>query len=350
MAEPVSDAQRIFVLGRLSRAKGGRASASELRKLLSGSEARKSGFDDGGVSADRTLGNLIAEGLIKEVGGARNTNEEAPHPHTRSVYLLTEKGDEQAKPASRPPKPDHSEQLLARQKAFILLQFFRAEDEGRALARSVLNAKLKTKTARETLELDSPTIAYDLFTLVEQGYLTERKQGSGAIYEPTDDGLQFLAATEQYETARFTLTGAQLNALLAAVRESGSGGVELTEPTSVTPTGGEETVPSPPSDSPALDDNAVLRIVESLRRGEFAHTRLIPIHEVRRRVAREFGPGAAGHEVFDAILSRLHSEGLLDMIAISDLRKATRDQLADSIEGVNETLFYLVSDHEPSRV
>jgi DNA-binding PadR family transcriptional regulator len=345
MTETASNAQRSLVLGRLSRAKGEKASSADLAKLLSGEVARESGFDDAGVAADRVVGELIAEGLVKEIGRAPETGGRAPHPHPRSAYQLTDQGKEQARLATRPAKPGHSDQLLARQKAFILLQFVRAEDEGRTLARSKLTPKLKTNTARITLEIDGPTIDYSLFTLTEQGCLNERKVGSGTVYELTDEGLRHLVAAEQYESAKFTLKGAQLNALLAVAREAAVQSLGPPEPDAVTAPAGEAGAPMP-----IFEGDAVLRILEEMRRGEYANTRLIPIHEVRRRVARDYGPGAAGHDVFDAVLRRLHGDGRLDMIAISDKRKSTREQLADSIEGVNEILFYVVSHHEPARV
>ena len=62
--------------------------------------------------------------------------------------------------------------------------------------------------------------------------------------------------------------------------------------------------------------------------------RMVPIHEVRTH-ATAMGLGRAD---FDAILMGMDVE----LRAISDLRNATHEQLADSIRGVNETLFYIV--------
>ena len=77
---------------------------------------------------------------------------------------------------------------------------------------------------------------------------------------------------------------------------------------------------------------------------------MVPIFEVRRRVGELLGPQAARHDVFDPRIRDLRRSGRLRTIAISDLRDATDEQLAESIKGINQTLFYLeASTHETSR-
>jgi hypothetical protein len=51
---------------------------------------------------------------------------------------------------------------------------------------------------------------------------------------------------------------------------------------------------------------------------------------------------AASHAMFDPILKQMRSEGNLDLIAISDGRDATQEQMDASIPGLNETIFYIV--------
>lgn len=65
-------------------------------------------------------------------------------------------------------------------------------------------------------------------------------------------------------------------------------------------------------------------------------TKLVPIHAVRASVV-------AGRDEFDRAMKEMRSNGL-EIIAISDNRKATQEQLADAIEGINETLFWVVVD------
>jgi hypothetical protein len=62
---------------------------------------------------------------------------------------------------------------------------------------------------------------------------------------------------------------------------------------------------------------------------------LVPIHEVRRQVP------AADRAAFDDAVRQLWREGKVRLVPLSDLSKATRQQLADGIPGVNETFFYL---------
>jgi hypothetical protein len=69
---------------------------------------------------------------------------------------------------------------------------------------------------------------------------------------------------------------------------------------------------------------------------------LVPIHAIRARVAAAGGPTGPA---FDAMLRKTHGR---DLIAISDLRKATKDQLAQAVPGVNETLFYVNVGRSPS--
>ena len=64
---------------------------------------------------------------------------------------------------------------------------------------------------------------------------------------------------------------------------------------------------------------------------------LVPIPVLRDRLAAKLGPAAAG-KVLDRVLLDKHGERL---IAISDLRKATKEQLAKAVPGVNETLYYV---------
>ena len=63
----------------------------------------------------------------------------------------------------------------------------------------------------------------------------------------------------------------------------------------------------------------------------------VPVHELRTH-ASSMGLSRAD---FDSLMRWMHSEGRLDIRAISDLRNASEREIADSLGGVNETLFWI---------
>ena len=68
----------------------------------------------------------------------------------------------------------------------------------------------------------------------------------------------------------------------------------------------------------------------------------MPIHEVRKRITAPLGETAARHDVLDEVILDLWREHhSLGLEGISDLSSATEQQLNDSIQGMNTTLFYL---------
>jgi hypothetical protein len=71
------------------------------------------------------------------------------------------------------------------------------------------------------------------------------------------------------------------------------------------------------------------------------HTAMVPIHEIRQRIAARQGERAARHDVLDERVRQLRREDRLRLISLSDLSRATPEQLADSIPGDNETFFYV---------
>ncbi len=54
---------------------------------------------------------------------------------------------------------------------------------------------------------------------------------------------------------------------------------------------------------------------------------LVPIHEIRSRVAAEHGPHAARHDVLDHVLREIHQSGGGKLLSISDTRGQTADEL-----------------------
>ena len=93
---------------------------------------------------------------------------------------------------------------------------------------------------------------------------------------------------------------------------------------------------------------SIVSEVTGLFNGKYADEGQVPIHEIRQRIKDSLGGQAASPKVFDAEMQRLRREGEIDLIAISDMRKSTQEQLDNSIEGVGETFFY-VTPHQPPR-
>jgi len=327
MAATSTEVQEASVLRVLGRAGGGRCSAGELKKKL-GAEA---GADDRAIEA------LIGAGLVAVTGGSKG----GPHPRPNASYRLTDAGRDR----NRPARPDHPDEQLQTQEAFVLLQVFRSRDQ--ALTRSDLNTKLKTNAAVRQLEFDvkgTPgTVDYHLAALVAKGALAEHRRSNSVFYTlDPDRGPAALAAAKQHEAVSFTLTGATLNALLAAARAAAPArivDIEADGPTEIEPpVNGPETARPRPTVGP----DEILDYVKRLGADRYAGKDLIPIHEVRRLVAQEHGDAAAGHPALDPILKEMRSEGQLRMIAISDNRDATQQQLDDSIPGMNEIIYYIV--------
>src|SRR5262249_37074808 len=133
----------------------------------------------------------------------------------------------------------------------------------------------------------------------------------------------YLAASSKHlEHAKFTIRGATLNTLVAAAREPS---FERVKPAS--PSGQQ---PHPSAQELA---EAVLAEFQELHQEKYGRSGLVPIYEVRRKIADRFGPNAARHDVLDEVISHLWRQGLVRMTAISDLRDASEDQLDDSIQG-----------------
>jgi hypothetical protein len=142
--------------------------------------------------------------------------------------------------------------------------------------------------------------------------------------------MKALAEARQHDNVSFQFKGETLNALITAARQSRSP-IEINTPP-----------PLPPPDPAHVQPHDIENYINQLALDKYAGHDLIPIHEIRAIVARNHGPEAASHPAFDPIIKQMRSGGLLKIIAISDNRDATSQQLNDSIPGMNETLFYVV--------
>ena len=287
---------------------------------------------------DQAITALIAAGKIALTGGGKTGH----HPRPKGSYSLTGAGKDHVKPT----KPEVSDDLLASQEAYLLIQFFRIKGGVESMSRSDLNGKLKTKAAKEKLELDprdnKDAIDYHLHNLLSAGSLEERRQGVSTIYTLIDDGRRALGLAKQYDDIPFTLTGAALNALLGAARDSTAKhhpkAAHHAEESQATP---EPAHHAPTKKSHPLEPQQIHDYIAQLKADKFAGRDLIPIHEVRSLVAHHHGTEAASHPTFDPMLKRMRSEGELEIIAIADSRDTPQQHLDDSIPGMNETLFFI---------
>ncbi|WP_422930237.1 hypothetical protein [Singulisphaera sp. PoT] len=331
MVETTSEPQRIAVLRIFERLNDPRLTAAELKKKLG--IGTKKGTDP--AEANQTLASLIEQGFLAISGGA----QDAPHPRPNAAYRLTREGIAHLRPA----RPDFSDELLQAQEAFILLQVFRAKEQ--KLTRSDLNGKLKSRAAVGQLEFDvkaaPETIDYHLAELVDKQCLTVLKRGVSISFELNPEkGAAALASSKQHEAVSFTLTGETLNALLTTARQSKVLHVAAVSAESgELPTVDMDNLETPPKTLSPLE---ISKFLDQLRTGKYAGKDLIPIHELRQLVGSNLGEALATHAVFDRIVKEMRSDGQLEVIAISDNRDATQEQLDDSIPGMNETLFYIV--------
>jgi hypothetical protein len=227
-----------------------------------------------------------------------------------------------------------SDALFAYQRALILLHVFRAPE--RKVTRSDLKRRLKTQVGKR-LELDGVGFTPVADSLVQGGYLDEKKRGRGVSYALTVHGLQLLASSEQYPSKGFEvrLRVESFNELLKSARESQCAQADSARPTAAV--------------APATLADVIIQTFDRLVRDKYSYTGMVPIHEVRWEVGERFGPQAAGHEVFDALVQQLRRDGRIALSSISIAGEASAQELNDSIPGLHETLFYMERPHEPAR-
>ncbi len=332
-ADPVAQA----VLKLFAEARDHRLSATSLKTKLAAA-AKKSGEASADAEqVDRAIATLIDDGKVALTGGGKVGH----HPRPKGSYRLTGSGKDHVKPG----KPDVSKDLLISQEGYLLIQFFRIKEGGSSMSRSDLNGKLKTKAAKEKLELDPAdnrdTIEYHLHHLVAAGRLTEERKGVSTIYGLTDEGRRALGSATYYDDIQFTLTGAALNELLAAARGPSTesrGEIAHQEDHHGARSPAHH---APAQHSAAIEPRQIHDYVAQLKADRFAGRDLIPIHEVRALVARQHGDEAASHPVFDRLLKGMRAEGDLKIIAIADSRETPQEHLDASIPGMNETLFFI---------
>jgi predicted transcriptional regulator len=340
--------QKAVLLYQLADAPDQKLGAGEANRKLS-QAARKTLHLTNAV-ANRLRQELVQEGLLETTRQGRKV-----------VYGLTERGREHVRTLERPLLPGRagekpvdessmSDELRGFQRAYLLLQLFLAE--GWTLTRKEANDRL-TRTVQQKLGLTKTLANRRRTTLAEQGYVRVTRVGRTEQYELTDDGLDYLSATEQPPSFEFRIRGEHLNALLEAARasaaEAGSTRAEWAGPTGAGAAGPDrpEAQEVPTERSPEQLREAVLAEFEELRRETYSRTGLVPIHAVRARIAEKYGERAAEHDVLDEQIRELWREGRLGVVPLSDPQSASGQQLDSSLPGTgNEMFFYLEAAQE----
>jgi DNA-binding PadR family transcriptional regulator len=324
MEKTANERVEIDFLKRIAQTKDSRLAAKSVKEWFDRKAKASERAASDPIDAEKIIAGLIENGFVDTSGGPK----EGPHPRAKASYRITDKGKHHIAP-TRPEIPDTQ---LKAQEAFILLQLFQlTPSKGPRVKRSDLNDKLKTTAAKAQLEFDTKndpnTVDYHLASLAARGCLTEFRKGSAFSYQLVPErGIAALVQAKQHDAVKFQLTGELLNALIDAAR----GSAPAAHPKEAPPTAKRE-----------LAARDIEKLITDLRANEYAGKNLIPIHAVRRVVREQFDAEAASHPVFDALVKQMRSDGQIRLIAITDIRDASPEEMADSIPGVNEALFYI---------
>ncbi len=324
--EAETQSQRAFLLGRMRDDRQHRVTAAALKKLPKAAVERLR-LDSGRIG--EVLAGLVEQGLVIQ------------GPVGKSVgWRLTESGAAYVRtlPASSPLlKAVHDDgQLLDRQKAFALFHLFIAR--GGQLSAAELRRKLTAAKAKP-LGFDARTARWVMALLVADGSVVEQRDGKSVFWQASAATPARLATLKQHPDIELTLTGEAFNALTSAglmtAAETRGAAPEALNSPAPSASGARATA------APADLAEVVLSEFRELLREKHWHTGMVPIHEVRRRVATRNGEQAARHDVLDDRVRQLRRQERVRLISLSDLSRATPEQLADSIPGDNETFFYL---------
>jgi predicted transcriptional regulator len=325
----LSQWQQAFLLGQVADAGEDGKPLGELNKGIRAEAKRQLRID--ATSANKVRAELVARGYLAIRKKGRQVR-----------YVLTEAGREYLVGLDKPllneeprlpsvNEANITDEVREAQRAYLLLQLLDAE--GRSLPKGEAN-KIP-EALRTGLGLTPAAANYRRARLAEQGYLQIRKVNRSEEYELTTHGLDFLATCDSHLAhATFPIRGATLNTLLSAARDSSFGR-------------DRRALPPDKLAVPQVQElaDAVLAQFQELRREQHGRDGLVPIHEVRQKIAQRFGEGAARHDVLDEIILDLWRQGKLRLTAISDLREANEQELNDSIPGEGQTYFYLETAH-----
>jgi hypothetical protein len=324
--------QHAYLLEQLTAEGAGSKSAGELNKKITAAAKR-----------ELQLSPDVANRVRREL--AEHHHLEVNRQGQTVRYALTEAGRSYLAGLERPTLKGRtnraatvdeatiSDEVREAQKAYLLLQLLDAD--GQPVSKG--DANRIPRSLAVSLGLTPAVANYRRAKMAEQHYLRIAVSGRSEQYALTPDGLDYLAAgARQLGHASITLKGKTLNALVTAARESS---FERGQPAGPTPAAQQ----APSREELAA---AVLAAFQELRRERHGRSGLVPIHEVRRRIADRFGAVASRHDVLDEVILGLWRQQRLGLEAISDLSDATAEQLDDSIAGVHGTLFYLEAARE----
>jgi len=290
------------------------------------------------------LAGLLQEGFVSDQVVRKSVSWHLTE--SGAAYLAT-------LPAWPPPKvvkPVHDDaQLLAQQQAYALFQLFIAK--GGKFSAAQLRTKLMGAKAK-LVRFDAATVEWVMSLLVADGSVIEQRRGKSVSWQPVESAASRLAKLEQHPEVELTLNGAAWNAVkltnagASSVSQSPpqpspgvpGKGVRLASPALSASDRGSTSNALP---SAAEFEDIILAEFRELLREKHWHTGMVPIHEIRQRVAAGQGERAARHDVLDERVRQLRRADRLRLISLSDLSRATPEQLADSIPGDNETFFYV---------
>lgn len=321
--------RRAILLRQVEAAPGGRIVKGDANKSVPAGEKR-AGLTT--AEANRVREALVANGHL----AAETTGRVAAYMLTPAgaAYLDTIRGFLPTAPGVRLPANDR---VRRAREAYLLMQLFRAP--GRRLTRGEAN-KFGTNAA-EVLDLNPPTARHVRGELAAAGYLSVAPTGRTESYALTPAGRLYLGALSDFPDLVFPLSGDTLADLLEAARESAKQ-FEDAKPS------GPQRSSGPPA--PAELAAVILSAFDELRQERYAATGVVPVFEVRAEVRRRLGPESGRHEVFDeAVLGLWRTKRIL-ITPIVFRAEATPEQLADSLPGLGETLFYLEVAREPAEV
>jgi hypothetical protein len=221
-----------------------------------------------------------------------------------------------------------TDEVREAQKAYLLLQLLNADNQ--TLTRGDGN-KFRD-TVKKSLNFTQAAMAnYRRERLAEMNYI-KITPGRSVQYTLLPDGLEYLSACITHlKHVELRIKGETLNKLIEKAREPSF----RQDPKYGTPTVEELKL------EPVELAETVMAEFQAIRRESYSDSGMVPIHEVRERIAKRLGPISASHAVLDEVILQLWREKRIGLEGISDLGKATEQQLNDSIPNSGNTIFYL---------
>lgn len=338
-AELLDLKRQAFLLNQFDTAPDGKLSQGDANKFIP-TQIKKE-LNLSAPPANKARKALAARGLLTEQKVKKSV-----------IYTITEAGrtwleahrehlpTPPPKPAprkKREPKPKPEPKtgvqvpIHVSREAFLLLHLLDGPEEGRTVS------DLCKQAGSKQLKLDDKTMAGQVLSeLSERQLVLVTHVPRSDKYTLTPTGQLHLFTLSVDDSVKVTLTGSGLTKLLQ-VAHSGRSTAPAAEPVSK---------PTAPTTSQL--EAAVMEIFVELRRERYANTKLVPIHEVRAILGRQFGDEVASHEVFDELVLGMRRSKKVALLSISDRSRATEAQLRDSIVAVGETFYYLENVNDSS--